>query len=272
MPIGNGLSSSPSSSRSLPLSCVSLFCGDLLIMQRHITTPSPTAVWISVHTLAQEHKRFTATRKRITWNSQTQTDFRFNSTPHIQKHCSVILGEQGLGQQSVWEFVGSCPQLCFYDDCPLGLCIRMLPRGKQSPSSANTLQTLILPASVTCHFQQVAAPSNNPLPKSVKLKTNNATMSSLRELLLNLTWTRRGAGRSTAITSGLLFSLASCQGVRPQFTGGESIGYRMRDLNVAAQAAVAPRLIRRQFPHKASIVYATFRPFWRPFPTSHGFG
>ena len=49
-------------------------------------------------------------------------------------------------------------------------------------------------------------------------------MSLLHELLLNLeprmlTWTRRGAGRSKAIASSLLFSLASCQGVRPQFTG-----------------------------------------------------
>ena len=59
------------------------------------------------------------------------------------------------------EIVGSCPQLCFYD-CPLGLCIRMLPRLKQVPSSANALQTLILTASVTCHFQQVAALSNKP--------------------------------------------------------------------------------------------------------------
>ena len=127
------------------------------------------------------------------------------------------------------EIVGSCPQLCFYD-CPLGLCIRMLPRGKQIPSSANALQTLILTASVTCTSNKLQLFPTNPLLKTVKLETDNATMSSLRELLLNLeprmlTWTRRGAGQSKAIASSLLFSLARCQGVRPQFTGVESIGY-----------------------------------------------
>ena len=93
MPIGNGLSSSPFSSRSLPLSFVRPFCGDLLIMQRHITTPSPAAVWISVHTLAQDNRPFMVIRKRITWkepsiliessNAQTCTHKHFNSTPYI---------------------------------------------------------------------------------------------------------------------------------------------------------------------------------------------
>ena len=122
MPIGNGLSSSPSSSRSLPLSFVRPFCGD------HITTPSPAAVWISVHTLAKEHRLFMANRKRTTWKEPSiyriikRTDMHTQTLQqyslHLTKHCSVILGEQGLGQQCAWEIVGSCPKLCFYD-CPL---------------------------------------------------------------------------------------------------------------------------------------------------------